>query len=281
MVTGNGQATEQTPPGGNQGTMLLRTDGSFRALLRQLPQRYGLTVAELALIALLGVQGARAVWAVVTPVSPLGAWEVPVSALSAPPLPAGFDPFNRSAAPQVATVTSLGLTLLGTRVDTVSGRGSAIIAAGGVEQSYSVGDEIAPGVKLAAVAFDSVTLDRGGARELLYLDQSATQTPVVTPADAAAPTNAPPPAALAAGISLTPRIANGQTTGFAVAPAGSGDLFRAAGLQAGDIVIAVDGTPVSKIGDAAGAQQVLTRPGAAIEIERGGRTMTLRLGSDG
>lgn len=266
--------------GGNQGTMLLRTDGGFRALLRQLPQRYGMTVAEGLLIAVLAVQGARAVWAVVTPVAPLGAWDVPVAPPSAPPLPAGFDAFNRNAQPAAATVTALGLTLVGTRVDTVSGRGSAIIGSGGVEQSYAVGDEIAPGVTLAAVAFDSVTLDRGGAREMLYLDQSATAAPVVTPVDAGIVPAAAAPA-VATEVALTPRLANGQTTGFTVAPAGSGELFRASGLQAGDVVIAVDGTPVSTMRDPAAAGRALARPGAAIEIERGGRTMTLRLGSDG
>jgi len=279
MDTVGGQAAEQTPVRGNQGTMLLRTDGGFRALLRQLPQRYGMTAVELALIALLAVQGARAVWATVTPVEPLGAWAVPVSAPAAPPLPAGFDAFNRSAATGPATVTSLGLTLLGTRVDTVSGRGSAIIGAGGLEQSYAVGEEVAPGVTLAAVAFDSVTLDRGGVKELLYLDQSATGAPVVTPADAR-PTAAPS-ATMAGEVALTPRIANGATTGYAVAPAGSGELFRASGLQGGDIVIAIDGKPVAQIGDSTAAAGALARPGATLEIERGGRTMTLRLGSDG
>jgi general secretion pathway protein C len=261
--------------------MLLRTDGGFRALLRQLPQRYGLTVAEGLLIAVLAVQGARAIWAVVTPVAPLGAWEVPAATPAAPPLPAGFDAFNRNAQPAAATITSLGLTLVGTRVDTVSGRGSAIIGSGGVEQSYAVGDEIAPGVTLAAVAFDSVTLDRGGAREMLYLDQSATSAPVVTPGDAGLAPPAPLPAAAAGEVTLTPRLANGQTTGFTVAPAGSGELFRASGLQAGDVVIAVDGTPVGKLPDPATTSRALTRPGATIEIERDGRTMTLRLGSDG
>jgi general secretion pathway protein C len=35
-----------------------------------------------------------------------------------------------------------------------------------------VGDEIAAGATLKAVAIDHVVLDRGGAEEVLYLDQS-------------------------------------------------------------------------------------------------------------
>src|SRR3546814_10239596 len=76
----------------------------------------------------------------------------------------------------------LGLTLYGVNINEATGGGSAIIAAEDGEQaSYAVGDEIAPGVRLAGVAFDHVTLDRGGAQESLFLDQSG-DAPVASPA---------------------------------------------------------------------------------------------------
>lgn len=163
--------------------MLLQFDQRARRLLRQLPRRYGYTGAELLLLTFLALQLARLLWAGLTPVEPLGEWR-PVGASTAAPAEApvlrDFDPFFRSSADVgPVAVTSLNLGLLGTRVDTVSGRGSAIIDAGGVQASFLVGEEVMPGVTLEAVDFDNVTISRGGAREKLYLDQSA--TPAATP----------------------------------------------------------------------------------------------------
>ena len=77
---------------------------------------------------------------------------------------------------------SLDLVLLGTRVDAASGRGSAILATpDGQQKSVGVGEEIMPGVRLAAVEFESVTLDRGGAREQLYIDQSGSAADAAPP----------------------------------------------------------------------------------------------------
>lgn len=120
--------------------------------------------------AIAGLLLARLIWLAVTPAGPLGVVPAP-----APPALAGvaIDPFFPQAATVADAVSGLDLTLVGTRVDAASGRGSAIIATpDGQQQSYGSGDEIMPGVRLVAVAFDSVTLDRGGARETLYIDQS-------------------------------------------------------------------------------------------------------------
>src|SRR3546814_4658726 len=76
----------------------------------------------------------------------------------------------------------LGLTLYGVNINEATGGGSAIIAAEDGEQaSYAVGDEIAPGVRLAGVAFDHVTLDRGGAQERSEEHKSELQSPMRTP----------------------------------------------------------------------------------------------------
>lgn len=157
--------------------MLLRFDQNTVRRLRQLPQRYAYTGAELALLTLLAFQLAKLSWTVLTPVEPLGDWRpatAPVAAPTEAPVLRDFDAFFRTAADTgPVAVTSLNLTLLGTRVDTVSGRGSAIIDSNGVQSSFFVGEEVMPGVRLAAVDFDNVTLERGGTREKLYLDQSA------------------------------------------------------------------------------------------------------------
>lgn len=160
--------------------MLLRFDRRAIGLLRQLPRRYAYSGLEVALLTLLALQLARLVWAVLTPVAPLGDWRPAATVAAAPteaPVMRDFDAFFRSSADSgPVAVTSLALTLLGTRVDTVSGRGSAIIDSNGVQSSFLVGEEVMPGVRLAAVDFDNVTVDRSGTREKLYLDQSAPAT---------------------------------------------------------------------------------------------------------
>jgi len=194
--------------------MLLQFDQRARRLLRQLPRRYAYTGAELLLLTFLALQLARLTWAVLTPVDPLGDWRASSAAATAPAEAAvlrDFDPFFRTATDNgPVTVTSLNLNLLGTRVDTVSGRGSAIIDAGGVQASFLVGEAVMPGVTLDAVDFDNVTISRGGTREKLYLDQSAAPgtapitpdaIPDLIPQGAAVPV--PPPAA----ITPTPGLA--------------------------------------------------------------------------
>ncbi|GAA3263278.1 hypothetical protein GCM10020258_28470 [Sphingomonas yabuuchiae] len=160
--------------------------------MRRLPVVNVYSVAELALMAVLAVQGARLLWVIVTPVSPLGEWRPLAPAIAGSPaaILEGFDPFFRLQGQQAApaAVTTLQLTLFGTRLDEASGRGSAILAGpDGVQRSVSVGEEIQPGVTLKAVAFDHITIDRGGATEDLYLDQSD-----APPAAAGAPTPAAP-----------------------------------------------------------------------------------------
>jgi hypothetical protein len=139
----------------------------------QLPAR-ALATAEALGWGAAGIVLARALWLAVTPAGPLGTPPAAATASTASPLAlAGSDPFFPQSATAADAVSALDLMLVGTRVDNASGRGSAIIAiADGRQQSFAIGEEIMPGVKLVAVAFESVTLDRGGARETLYIDQS-------------------------------------------------------------------------------------------------------------
>lgn len=247
------------------------------------------------LIGLLGAlliwQGVRLVWALLTPLSPLGAWQPQTAVIASPAerraLFSSFDPFFRGAAqgPASATVTSAGLTLFGVNINEGTGGGSAIIAGeDGVQSSYAVGDEIAPGLKLAGVAFDHVLLDRGGARETLFLDQSgeapvagsAAPVPAPTPEIGSAATSGAAasgemsPAAIKAGVGFAPRTENGRVTGLVVQPQGDGAAFRAAGLRPGDVIRSVGGRPIGSAGDAASLANQFA-PGAriALEVERG------------
>lgn len=147
---------------------------------------------EILLLVVLAVQVARLLWTIATPVGPLGRWMPEQPAQMTPAaraaLFARFDPFFRSgAASGPVAVTSLSLKLFGIRMNEASGLGSAIIAGpDGIQSSVGVGDEIVAGVKLKSVAIDHVVIDRGGAEETLYLDQSQA-APVATPNASNAP----------------------------------------------------------------------------------------------
>jgi general secretion pathway protein C len=180
------------------------------------------------LLALLAFQLARLIWVVVTPVGPFGQSQGVVGVATVDPLVFENDPFSAaSASGQSLAVTSAPLRLFGTRVNSASGTGSAIIATpDGVQSSFAVGEEIMPGIKLASVALDRVTLDRGGNKEDLYIDQSVpapvaspsaqppsppvSVTNVSSPNLSAIPSVATPPPAVSGNVGSTPVTAPGQ-----------------------------------------------------------------------
>lgn len=239
---------------------------------------------------LLAMQAGRLFWAIVTPVGPSGNWRVAQVNLVPPAARAalflGFDPFFRSdaLAASTANVTSLSLTLFGIRANESSGSGSAIIAGeDGVQNSFAVGEEVAPGVILDSVAFDHVILSRSGVKESLYLDQSVPAETVGTTPAPAAPGGAPsdsPTGGLNAetiqrAIGFAPRSEGGRVTGLVLQPRDDGTMLRIAGFQPGDVIVGVNGRPVSSASDIA-AQ---LKPGArlSVEIERGGSKVPIAL----
>jgi general secretion pathway protein C len=243
-------------------------------------QPLALRLAEILLAALAAILLARLLWALITPAGALG---TPPAAAAAPAINpqamAAFDPFFRTASAGPGTVSSLDLALMGTRVDRASGRGSAILTLPDEMQiSVAVGEEIIPGVRLASVNFDSVTLDNQGVREALFLDQSL---PATTVPDRPAVSTNPNQPRLAADLQAMPRMDEGAITGFILSPKGSGRAFAAAGLQSGDVLTAVEGTPVASLGDPAALARRLDAGGLSLEIERGGAPQTLRLGPGG
>jgi general secretion pathway protein C len=241
------------------------------------------------LAALLAIQVARLFWAFVTPVGPLANWRAPavnvVPASARAALFSSFDPFFRNDQPAAgaANITSLSITLFGIRANESSGGGSAIIAGeDGVQNSVGVGEEVAPGVILDSVAFDHVILSRGGVKESLYLDQSVpaetinpTPTPAAPSASSASTDVAINAETIQKSIGFAPRNEGGRVTGLVLQPRDDGTLMRIAGFQVGDIIVAVNGRPVSSAADIA-AQ---LRPGArlSVEIERGGSKLPIAL----
>lgn len=240
------------------------------------------------------IAAVRLLWMIVTPVSPLGEWR-PASvrvmsddARSA--LMTGFDPFNRTPPQMMAqsgpveTITDLPLTVYGIRYNAATGAGTAIIANNdGEQQIYRIGDEVMPGVALSALAFDHVVLSRGGARELLYLDQSQ-PAPSIQPAER--PEAAPLAAAqnritatdLREGVSFAPSRQGGNFAGLSVSPKGDSSVFRAAGLLDGDVVVAFGGQRVTSPAQASQLAGAIT-PGSqlSLTVRREGREVPVNI----
>jgi general secretion pathway protein C len=146
-----------------------------------------------------------------------------------------------------------------------------------------VGEEIMPGVTLAEVGFDGVTIDRAGTREQIFLDQSEPAAPVAgapgqTPAvTVPVPVPAAPPAAAPTPFQFAPRVSENQITGLIVSPGGDGgQMFRAAGFQAGDVVTEVNG---QRVVSAQQAEAMLRAAAgnANVTVERGGRVTQIRV----
>jgi len=241
-----------------------------------------LAAAELLFVGLLAFGLVRLVLALALTPGPLGDWRGPdagVGVAAVDPAAMGqFDPFFRNRNAQGTMVVSdLQLALMGTRLDQATGRGSAIIALDDARQeSFAVGDEVLPGVRLVAVAFDSVTIENGGRREQLFLDQSG---PVSVQADARAASVTS--ARLAADLQAVPRMKGTQITGLVLSAKGSGAAFAAAGLRAGDVLLRVDGQDVGALGDPAGLVRRLDSGGAVLDIERAGQMIRLKLAAGG
>lgn len=251
---------------------------------------------EWVVLAMLAVQIARLIWAVVTPVTSFGAWTgqqvVIPSASEQQALFTRFDPFYRTTEASAGgspVVTSLALTVYGIRVNEGSGLGSAIIATpDGLQNSFAVGDEILPGVKLKAVAFDHIVIDRGGAEETVFLDQSQA-APVADPEAPDSPSSFPgqtvpqnivpqslTPAAIKSDIGFSPRTDGGRVTGLVLSP--KGPMFQNAGFRPGDIVTQVNGRPITSMSDLQALQNQIA-PGARISlmVERGATTVPIAL----
>lgn len=259
--------------------MRLNLDARTRAILRRLPVVNVYSLVELALLALLAVQCARLTWTIATPVAPLGDWRAAEPAIPADPAAVlrDFDAFFRISGDQgPRAVTSLNVKLFGVRVDEATGRGSAIVAGpDGVQQSVSVGEDVAPGVKLTAVAFDHITITRGATPEDLFLDQSG-RAPVAPTPSAARSADGITADQFATQIGVVPRIDGGRISGLAVRSQGSGEAFRAAGLRDGDVIISLAGKPVSGSGDLQRITRDFPRGGAVpLVVERGGATIPL------
>ncbi len=247
--------------------------------------RHGL---EIGLVAILAVQAARLVWTAFAPLGPMGQPATPETAATRADLSvlARFNPFNRgvvAAVSETPAAETAALRLFGVRAG--AGGGSAIIGdADGKQRAYMVGEPVASGVTLRSVADDHVVLAvNGRLTNLAFLKP----TPGAPPPPGSAPTvyappPTPPPAAglaeLASQMPLQPRMEDGRVTGLQIRPGGDGGpILAGAGIQPGDVLVSVNGKPISGA-ESVGAELANSNQ-AVVEYERGGerRTATLRM----
>jgi general secretion pathway protein C len=204
----------------------------------------------------------------------------------AAPDPATQDPEN---APQ----SSANLQLAGTIATQNPKHGVAIISdGGGPSKVYSVGERIG-GASLHSVYLDHVILDRAGSLETLLLPR---QLPPSTRAAAARPGNADRRTVAAVDnirrmVQQDPSIldqvmrtvasydnAAGKLRGFRAYPGRNRAIFSKLGLKAGDLVTAINGTPLD---DPQKSQDVFntiqTSDHVTVTIERGGQKQDITL----
>lgn len=244
--------------------------------------------AKAILLAGIAIQLARLLWTLATPVGPFGDWRpAPARLLSAEAqaaLIATVDPFVRGPGAQgtaaaAAAAPAVDLQLFGVRASQGSVPGSAILGpADGEQRSFAVGDEVAPGVKLAAVHFDHVVLARGTARQTLHMPGSENG------GAGAAGTAGTSRAAAAVGdaFQLAPRNQGGRVTGVTVNPGRSSALFTASGFRPGDVIVAVNGARITSMIDVQQLQSGIA-PGARLmlSVERGAETVPIALNVPG
>lgn len=232
------------------------------------------TLLKATLLAGLAVATTQLVWAIVTPVGPFGDWRPAgprrLSAEAQSAVLGAVDPFFRARPAGPATrAAPIDLQLFGTRLGSDGIPGSAILGPpGGDQRSYVIGEEVAPGVKLAAVHFDHVDLDRGGVRQSLFMPGAEADAPAVVPSGTS----------LANAFNFKPRTSGSNVTGIMVSPGSNKVPFTASGLRQGDVIVAVNGARITSLIDMQQLEASLA-PGARLilSVERGAQVVPIPL----
>lgn len=248
---------------------------------------------EMAVLALLALQAARLIWLAVTPLGPVGGGEVAAPAREPMASLPTADVFFRSTASTAgpASLEALGLRLFGVRSDGTRGGGGAILATSdGAQAAFRTGDEVARGVVLASVGADHAILASGGQRHRIDLPHDTAGSGIAAPAGAAAalPTGVEPQSAAQAGAAAVDprqllaeaglrRTETDGVAGYRVIPRGDGALLRQAGLQPGDLLLSINGQPLTPERLGALNDELSDGGPAVIAFRRDGQTRSVSL----
>lgn len=155
-------------------------------------------------------------------------------------------------APQELAETRLNLELRGVIAYSGEQPGYALISQGrGQEKLYTEGEQLPGGVTLEKVMAEEVILRRGATLERLRLPESALpitrrETALGTPTLASLREQAlKNPMALARQADLQPFHQAGKLKGYVIGAGTKAELLRASGLQAGDVIVSINGNSVT------------------------------------
>jgi general secretion pathway protein C len=188
-----------------------------------------------------------------------------------------------------AQQTSLPLVLVGIIAADNPEDGLAILGENAAAAKvFAVGDNVPGGAKLHQVLSDKVIIDRNGVLESLMLPRTL-QPGGAPPSTTALQTEAPimdrmrklisnDPGLMADIMRPQPVFAQGKQKGYRVYPGRNRQAFSRLGLRPGDLVMAINGTPLD---DPARGQEIFGTLGASSEahitVMRGGQQQDLTL----
>jgi general secretion pathway protein C len=198
---------------------------------------------------------------------------------------------QEQAAPEDAQPTQMNLILSAVFAANDPTKGVAVIGESAQSSKvYSVGATVRPGTRLHSVYLDRVILDRNGQLETLALPRPSTAGLTITRAAAPRPgggsqfadnlrriaeTN---PTAFAEIVRPQPVFANGVQRGYRVYPGRNRQQFAKLGLQPGDLVLSINGTPLD---DPQRGMEIFNTIGTSdrvtVTVERNGQSQELTL----
>jgi general secretion pathway protein C len=188
-----------------------------------------------------------------------------------------------------APTTTIPLVLAGTWASEDPAKGFAFIGeSANAARMYGVGKSVREGTVLHSVYADRVILDTGGRLEALMLPRLSKLTAQIARPAAKpqanqftenlrrmAETN---PSAFAEIVRPQPVFANGVQRGYRVYPGRNRQQFAKLGLQPGDLVLSINGTPLD---DPQRGMEIFNTMGASdrvsVTVERNGQPQELSL----
>jgi general secretion pathway protein C len=202
-------------------------------------------------------------------------------------------PAAGSVDPNAVAATQMPLVLVGTIAHSDPEKGYAIIGENAAAAKvYAVGKTITGGTKLHAVYPDRAIIDRGGRLESLMLPKKFSGEGMNAAAPGLPPGAAPDPmlgerlrqlavsnpSAITDILRPQPVFANGQQRGYRVYPGRNRQQFNKLGLLPGDMVTAINGTPLD---DPARGMEVLQTMNSAanvtVTVERNGEPVQVNI----
>jgi general secretion pathway protein C len=189
-----------------------------------------------------------------------------------------------------ATQSNIPLVLTGIIAASDPNNGLAILGENAAAAKvYAVGDIVPGGVKLHSVLSDKVILDRNGNLEYLALPRQNSGVGIAPPPVSNLPTENPvaermrqliasEPGVISDIMRPQPVFAQGKQRGYRVYPGRNRQAFTRLGLRPGDLVTAINGTPLD---DPARGQEIFSTLGSSSEahvtVMRNGKQQDLTL----